>query len=63
MKSGIFGIICILEDRKKKLFMVLDKSEMTEEDVKLQFRTPAILAKKYRLTEMGKRFVCGEQLV
>jgi hypothetical protein len=43
--------------------MILDKSEMTEEDVKLQFITPAILAKKYRLTEMGKRFVCGEQLV
>ena len=43
--------------------MILDKSEMTEEDIKLQFITPAILAKKYCLTEMGKRFICGEQLV
>lgn len=43
--------------------MILDKSDMTEEDFKLQFITPAIFAKKYRLTEMGKRFVCGEQLV
>ena len=43
--------------------MILDKSDMTEEDVKLQFITPAILVKKYRLTEMGKRFVCGGQLV
>jgi type I restriction enzyme R subunit len=33
-----------LKDRKKS-FMILDKSEMTEEDVKLQFITPAILAK------------------
>ena len=44
MKSGIFGIICISEDRKKS-FMILDKSDMTEEDVKLQYITPAILAK------------------
>lgn len=43
--------------------MILDKSEMTEEDVKLQVITPAILAKKHRLTEMGNRFICGEQLV
>ena len=43
--------------------MVLDKPDMTEEDVKLQFITPAILAKKYRLTEKGKRFARGEQLV
>ena len=43
--------------------MILDKLEMTEEDVKLQFITPAILAKKYRLAEMGKRFIRGEQSV
>ena len=42
--------------------MILDKSEMTEEDVKLQFITPAILAKKYRLAEKGD-FTRGEQLV
>ena len=43
--------------------MILDKSEMTEEDVKLQFITPAILAKKYRLREKGKRIARREQLV
>ena len=42
--------------------MILDKSEMTEEDVKLQFITPAILVKKYRLAEKGD-FARREQLV
>ena len=42
--------------------MILDKLEMTEEDVKLQFITPAILAKKYRLVEKGD-FARREQLV
>ena len=47
---------------ERNVFMVIYKSEMIVEDVKLQFITPAIFAKKYRLAEKGD-FSRGEQLV